>query len=154
MLLRADTGARVTVPLLALSPDSRALADTLPRDPAPPSAEEKAKERLAKLSALASAYPQAPLSAHPDVADAVRRYDFHLRALGSGDPAANARALRAMIARDLPLVAQRGNVTLKETDSAEERAKKRARIAAQGVVTGWLQALDAHASAIEKEAAK
>jgi hypothetical protein len=150
VLVRADTGARVVVPVVALSDASRAAADALPRDPAPPSDDELAKAKRAELAKFAANYPAAPVSSHPDVVDAVRRYDFHLRGLASGDPAHNARALRTMIARDLPLIAQRGNVTLKEDDSTEERGKKRARIAAQGQIMSWVQALDSHAATIEK----
>jgi hypothetical protein len=155
VLLRADTGVRVVVPLTSLSADDRAHAANLPTTAAPPPPEEQAATQREALKELAEKHPKTPLNPHSDVEEAVRRYTPHLNALGSGDPAHNARTLRTMIRRDLPVVAQGLAIQITPHDHYSIEGRRRiAKHTAAREIIAWLEALDLHAQKIETEAAR
>jgi hypothetical protein len=120
VLLRADTLARVVVPLTALAVEDRELAAMLPRTPAPPAVVEKSappakKERptpSAELMKLAGNWPRPDPSKinaefelldqnHADLLELRRRFEIDFKSILSGDVAQNCRYLRLKIEREV-----------------------------------------------------
>lgn len=162
VLQRADTGARVTIPVGALSTEDQALAATLPTSSAPaekkPAAAPAKKEPSPALAALAKAWPEPKINttAHPywstghsDFVELQRTLRRDMDAILSGDVSMNCRSLRTRAERELARLRSEGNT------SGPSASKNLPRLGAAQLGAHWLSTcVLPHLSKIEAEAGK
>jgi hypothetical protein len=162
VLRRADTQARVTVPLAALSTEDQAHAATLTTTPAPaeaPAATAPAKTGPSPaLLALAKAWPEPKFSsaaqpywsaAHTDFTELQRTLRRDMDAILSGDVGMNCRSLRTRAERELTRLRSEGN------PSGSAATKNLPRIGAAQLGAHWLSTcVLPHITKIETEATK
>lgn len=132
VLVRVDTKTRVTVPLAALSKQDREFAVKLPKTPAPSDVRSSATSKSAEGGIseagrlLCRSVPRQVVPYHFlgvwDVSrpECVQMHDAYTRLIGgipSGNQAANIRATRIRIERDI-----RDNITLAGTGTGSGRA--------------------------------
>jgi hypothetical protein len=159
ILARADTGARVTVPLSMLSADDQEHAASLGKKASASKAAAARTEYTSDagdaVAALAAALPTKPTSQHLDAIEWVRRYEARLKGLSSGDIAANCRALRLQIERDTPVVKEALDIAIKPAEIGTEAArKKQAKHEAAREILAWFGKLTSHATKVEAAAKK
>lgn len=156
VLVRSDTKTRVTVPLSALSKQDREFAEKLPRERAPSLVQSQVASKSVESGiseagrALCRSVPRQMVPQYylgawdPNRPECVQMHDAYTRLIGSipsGNPAANIRAVRIRLERDL-----RDNTPLAATSTSSGRAAACNVYWLRGVVAALLDQIEAELS--------